>query len=162
YSKKQFDEFVVPAVIGDYRGIKDGDGVLCFNFRADRVREILGAMLDPNFSGFPRKRTIKFATAVGMAQYSDELDKLMGTIFPPQSFPNILGEVVSEHGRTQLRMAETEKYPHVTYFLNGGREEPYRGEERIMVPSPKVATYDLQPEMSAPELTDKAVAAIDS
>ena len=81
----------------------------------------------------------------------------MQTIFPPQTFPNILGEVVAAAGRTQLRMAETEKYPHVTYFLNGGREEPYAGEDRIMVPSPKVATYDLQPEMSAPELTDKAV-----
>jgi 2,3-bisphosphoglycerate-independent phosphoglycerate mutase len=162
YSKKQFDEFIVPAVIGDYRGIKDGDGVLCFNFRADRVREILGAMLDPDFSGFPRKRKIKFAAAVGMAQYSDDLDKLMGTIFPPQSYPHILGEVVSEAGRTQLRMAETEKYPHVTYFLNGGREEPYTGEDRIMVPSPKVATYDLQPEMSEPELAAKAVAAINS
>jgi 2,3-bisphosphoglycerate-independent phosphoglycerate mutase len=86
----------------------------------------------------------------------------MGTIFPPQSFPHILGEVVAEAHRTQLRMAETEKYPHVTYFLNGGREEPYDGEDRIMVPSPKVATYDLQPEMSAPELTDKAVQAINS
>jgi 2,3-bisphosphoglycerate-independent phosphoglycerate mutase len=162
YAKKQFDEFIVPAVIGDYRGIKDGDGVLCFNFRADRVREILSAMLDPDFTGFPRKRKIALAAAVGMAQYSDELDKLMGTIFEPQTFPNILGEVVSDAGRTQLRMAETEKYPHVTYFLNGGREKPYNGEDRIMVPSPKVATYDLQPEMSAPELTDKAVAAIDS
>ena len=158
YAKKQFDEFIVPAVIGDYRGIKDGDGVLCFNFRADRVREILGAMLDPDFSGFPRKRRIKFAAAVGMAQYSERLDTLMQTIFAPQSFPNILGEVVADAGRTQLRMAETEKYPHVTYFLNGGREEPYEGEDRIMVPSPKVATYDLQPEMSAPELTAKAVA----
>ena len=86
----------------------------------------------------------------------------MQTIFAPQSFPNILGEVVANAGRTQLRMAETEKYPHVTYFLNGGREEPYAGEDRIMVPSPKVATYDLQPEMSAPELTAKAVEAIDS
>ncbi len=162
YAKKQFDEFIVPAVIGDYRGIKDGDGVLCFNFRADRVREILGAMLDPDFSGFPRKRKIKFAAAVGMTQYSDELDKLMPAIFAPQTLPHILGEVVADAGRTQLRMAETEKYPHVTYFLNGGREEPYRGEDRIMVPSPKVATYDLQPEMSAPELTAKAVEAIDS
>jgi 2,3-bisphosphoglycerate-independent phosphoglycerate mutase len=162
YAKKQFDEFIVPAVIGDYRGIRDGDGVLCFNFRADRVREILGAMLDPDFSGFPRKRQIKFAAAVGMAQYSEHLDALMQTIFAPQSFPNILGEVVADAGRTQLRMAETEKYPHVTYFLNGGREEPYAGEDRIMVPSPKVATYDLQPEMSAPELTAKAVQAIDS
>jgi 2,3-bisphosphoglycerate-independent phosphoglycerate mutase len=162
YSKKQFDEFIVPAVIGNYRGIKDGDGVLCFNFRADRVREILGAMLDPEFSGFERKHKLKFAAAVGMAQYSDALDKLMGTIFAPQSFPHILGEVVADAGRKQLRMAETEKYPHVTYFLNGGREEPYKGEDRIMVPSPKVATYDLQPEMSAPELTAKAIEAIGS
>ncbi len=162
YANKVYDEFIVPAVIGDYRGMKDGDSVLCFNFRADRVREILGAMLDPNFSGFSRKRSVRFAAAVGMAQYSDELDKLMGTIFPPQTFPNILGEVVANAHRTQLRMAETEKYPHVTYFLNGGREEPFAGEDRIMVPSPKVATYDLQPEMSAPALTDKAVQAIKS
>jgi len=162
YANKKFDEFIVPAVVGDYRGMKDGDGVLCFNFRADRVREILGAMLDADFSGFPRKRAVKFAATVGVAQYSDALDKLMTTIFPPQTFKNILGEVVADAGRTQLRMAETEKYPHVTYFLNGGHEEPYRGEDRIMVPSPKVATYDLQPEMSAPELTDKAVAAIKS
>jgi 2,3-bisphosphoglycerate-independent phosphoglycerate mutase len=147
-------------VIGEYHGMKDGDGVLCFNFRADRVREILIAMLDPAFSGFPRKRIVRFAVAVGMAQYSDELDKLMETIFPPQAFPNILGEVVANARRTQLRMAETEKYPHVTYFLNGGREEPFVGEDRIIVPSPKVATYDLQPEMSAPELTAKAVAQI--
>jgi 2,3-bisphosphoglycerate-independent phosphoglycerate mutase len=162
YAHKKFDEFIVPAVTGDYRGMKDGDGVLCFNFRADRVREILSAMLDPNFSGFPRQRIVRFAAAAGMAQYSDQLDKLMQTIFPPQTFANILGEVAADAGRTQLRMAETEKYPHVTYFLNGGREEPYPGEDRIMVPSPKVATYDLQPEMSAPELTDKAVAAIAS
>jgi 2,3-bisphosphoglycerate-independent phosphoglycerate mutase len=162
YANKVHDEFILPAVIGDYSGMKDGDGVLCFNFRADRVREILGAMLDPAFSGFTRKRTVKIAAAVGMAQYSEELDRLMATIFPPQSFPNILGEVVANAHRTQLRMAETEKYPHVTYFLNGGREEPFDGENRIMVPSPKVATYDLQPEMSAPELTDKAVEAIKS
>jgi 2,3-bisphosphoglycerate-independent phosphoglycerate mutase len=136
--------------------------VLCFNFRADRVREILGAMLDPNFSVFSRKRFVRFDAAVGMAEYSDELDKLMGTIFPPQNLAHVLGEVVADAGRTQLRMAETEKYPHVTYFLNGGREQQYTGEDRIMVPSPKVATYDLQPEMSAPELTDKAVAAIGS
>jgi 2,3-bisphosphoglycerate-independent phosphoglycerate mutase len=162
YAHKLFDEFVPPAVIGDYRGVKDGDGVLCFNFRADRVREILAAMLDPNFAGFPRKRIARFAAAAGMTEYSDELNKLMLAIFPPQTFPNILGEVVANAHRTQLRMAETEKYPHVTYFLNGGREQPYQGEDRIMVPSPKVATYDLQPEMSAPELTAKAVEAIDS
>src|SRR6516225_975737 len=162
YADKKFDEFVVPAVVGDYRGMKDGDGVLCFNFRADRVREILGAILDGNFSGFARQRIVHVAAAVGMTQYSDELDKLMATIFPPQPLTHILGEVVADAGRTQLRMAETEKYPHVTYFLNGGREEQYSGEDRIMVPSPKVATYDLQPEMSAPELTDKAVTAINS
>ena len=162
YANKKFDEFIIPAVIGDYRGMQDGDGILCFNFRADRVREILGALLETDFAGFARPRTVRFAAAVGMTQYSEELDALMPAIFPAQTFKNILGEVVAEAGRTQLRMAETEKYPHVTYFLNGGREQPYRGEERIMVPSPKVATYDLKPEMSAPELTDKAVAAIDS
>lgn len=162
YANDTSDEFIIPAVIGDYAGAQDGDGVLCFNFRADRVREILGAMLDPSFDGFERGRTVTFAAAVGMAEYSSDLTKLMAAIFPPQAFPNILGEVVSKAGRRQLRMAETEKYPHVTYFLNGGREEPYSGEDRIMVPSPKVATYDLQPEMSAPELTTKAVEAINS
>ena len=162
YAGKKFDEFIVPAVVGDYRGMKDGDGILCFNFRADRVREILTAMLDANFSAFSRTHVIQFAAAVGMAEYSEQLDKLMDTIFPPQHLVNVLGEVVANAGRTQLRMAETEKYPHVTYFLNGGHEEQYSGEDRIMVPSPKVATYDLQPEMSAPELTDKAVAAIGS
>jgi 2,3-bisphosphoglycerate-independent phosphoglycerate mutase len=156
------DEFVRPAVVGDYAGMRDGDGLLCLNFRADRVREILAALVDPDFTGFARPRTIRFAAALGMTQYSTELDRFLGTLFAPQSMANILGEVVAAGGRTQLRMAETEKYPHVTYFLNGGREKPYASEERIMVPSPKVATYDLQPEMSAPELTDKAVAAIES
>jgi 2,3-bisphosphoglycerate-independent phosphoglycerate mutase len=162
YANKLFDEFVLPAVVGDYSGMKDGDGVLCFNFRADRVREILTAILDPQFEGFARKRFVRTAAALGMTQYSAALDLMMQTIFPSQTLTNILGEVVAAAGRTQLRTAETEKYPHVTYFLNGGREEPFPGEDRIMVPSPKVATYDLQPEMSAPELTDKVVAAIDS
>jgi 2,3-bisphosphoglycerate-independent phosphoglycerate mutase len=162
YAHDVTDEFIVPAVIGDYKGMQDGDGILCFNFRADRVREILAALLDPAFAGFARKRVIKFAAAAGMAQYSEHLDQFLATIFPPQILANVLGEVVADAGRTQLRMAETEKYPHVTYFLNGGEEASYSGEDRIMVPSPKVATYDLQPEMSAPELTDKAVAAINS
>jgi 2,3-bisphosphoglycerate-independent phosphoglycerate mutase len=162
YAHDHSDEFVLPAVVGDYRGMKDGDGILCFNFRADRVREILAALLDPAFDGFPRPRSVRFAAAVGMAQYSEELDRFLTTIFPPQELANVLGAVVADAGRTQLRMAETEKYPHVTYFLNGGEEAQYRGEDRIMVPSPKVATYDLQPEMSAPELTDKAVEAIGS
>jgi 2,3-bisphosphoglycerate-independent phosphoglycerate mutase len=163
YSHDVSDEFVRPAVVGDrYRGMQDGDGVLCFNFRADRVREILAALLDPSFSAFQRRRTVRFSAAAGMTQYSEKLDAFMQTIFPPQMLSNVLGEVVAAAGRTQLRMAETEKYPHVTYFLNGGKEDPYPGEDRIMVPSPKVATYDLQPEMSAPELTDKAVDAIRS
>ncbi|MDO9708178.1 2,3-bisphosphoglycerate-independent phosphoglycerate mutase [Paracraurococcus lichenis] len=156
------DEFVPATAIGDYAGMQDGDGILCFNFRADRVREILSALLDPDFKGFARQRTVRFAGAAGMAEYSTALNSFLGTLFPAQDLKDILGEVVARAGRTQLRMAETEKYPHVTYFLNGGEERPYPGEDRIMVPSPKVATYDLQPEMSAPELTDKAVAAIDS
>jgi 2,3-bisphosphoglycerate-independent phosphoglycerate mutase len=162
YAHNLYDEFIVPAVVGDYAGMRDGDGVLCFNFRADRVREILTAILDPTFAGFARARVPDIACAVGMTQYSDELDARMQAIFPTQSLKRILGEIVSDASRTQLRAAETEKYPHVTYFLNGGREDPYSGEDRILVPSPKVATYDLQPEMSAPELTDKVVAAIDS
>ena len=162
YARDLSDEFVVPAVVGDYRGMRDGDGVLCFNFRADRVREILAALLDPTFAGFARRRAVRFAAAAGMTQYSEQLDAFLQTIFPPQTLANVLGRVVADAGRTQLRKAETEKYPHVTYFLNGGEEAQYRGEDRIMVPSPKVATYDLQPEMSAPELTDKAVEAIGS
>jgi 2,3-bisphosphoglycerate-independent phosphoglycerate mutase len=156
------DEFIQPATIGDYSGMRDGDGVLCFNFRADRVREISSALLDPAFSGFPRQRVIGFAAAAGLTEYSDELKAVMQTIFAPQVMRNGLGEVVAAAGLSQLRIAETEKYAHVTYFLNGGREDPYPGEDRVLIPSPKVATYDLQPEMSAPEVTAKAVEAIGS
>ncbi len=166
YGNGVTDEFVVPAVIGSssngYSGMRDGDAVLCFNFRADRVRELLGALLDPDFTGFARRRVLSFAAALGMTRYSDALAPLMGALFHPQHMGHLLGEVVSAAGKRQLRMAETEKYPHVTYFMNGGQEVAYPGEDRTMVPSPKVATYDLQPEMSAPELTDKAVAAIQS
>jgi len=156
------DEFVPATALAGYAGMRDGDGVLCFNFRADRVREILGALLDPSFAGFARRRLVRFAAAAGMTEYSTALNAFLQTLFASQSMADILGEVVARAGRTQLRMAETEKYPHVTYFLNGGEETPYPGEDRIMVPSPKVATYDLQPEMSAPELTEKAVEAINS
>ncbi|WP_424811432.1 2,3-bisphosphoglycerate-independent phosphoglycerate mutase [Roseococcus sp. YIM B11640] len=162
HAKDVTDEFIPATVIGGYAGMNDGDGLLCFNFRADRVREILDALLDPGFQGFTRPKVVKLAAALGMTQYSRELDLLLGTIFPPQSMADILGSVVSQAGKKQLRMAETEKYPHVTYFLNGGEETPFPGESRIMVASPKVATYDLQPEMSAPELTENAVAAIRS
>ncbi len=162
YAQGKFDEFIPPAVIGDYAGMKDGDAILCFNFRADRVREILAAFLDPAFDGFPRARTVRFVAAAGMTRYADALAPFMTALFSADTLDDILGAVVAKAGRTQLRMAETEKYPHVTYFLNGGQEAPFPGEERILVPSPKVATYDLQPEMSAPELTDRAVEAIDS
>src|SRR5262249_53881766 len=120
YAQETSDEFIVPAVVGDYRGMRDGDGMLCFNFRADRVREILSALLDPSFSRFPRRRSVRIAAAAGMPKCRGELDAFLGTIFPPQSLANVLGRVVADAGRTQLRMAETEKYPHVTYFLNGG------------------------------------------
>jgi 2,3-bisphosphoglycerate-independent phosphoglycerate mutase len=162
YAGGKFDEFVVPGVVGDYAGMRDGDALLCFNFRADRVREILGTLLNPEFTGFSRPRQVRFAAAAGMTQYSIELDQWLMTLFPPEHLRNVLGEVAANAGREQLRAAETEKYAHVTYFLNGGRETQFPGEDRILVPSPKVATYDLQPEMSAPELTDRVVAAIDS
>lgn len=162
YATDVSDEFIRPAVIGGYRGMKDGDGLLSFNFRADRIREILAPLLYAEFSGFPRPRQPKLAAAVGMTSYSSELDPLMPALFAPQSLANGLGETVSKAGLKQIRFAETEKYPHVTYFFNGGREEPYEGEARSMTPSPKVATYDLQPEMSAPELTEKVVAAVES
>ena len=156
------DEFVVPTVIGAYRGMADGDALLCFNFRADRVREILAAFLDPDFAGFARPRVPRLGAAAGMTRYSDALAPLLDTLFPSQAMNGLLGEVVAGAGLQQLRMAETEKYPHVTYFLDGGQEAQLPGEDRVMVPSPKVATYDLQPEMSAPELTAKAVEAIGS
>ena len=162
YGEKITDEFIIPAAIGDYAGMQDGDALLCFNFRADRVREILAPMVDPGFDGFALDRRIQFCAAVGMTHYSDALAPFMTTLFAPQAMSHLLGQEVSAAGRTQLRMAETEKYPHVTYFFNGGEETPNPGEERIMVPSPKVATYDLQPEMSAAELTDKAVEQINS
>ena len=155
------DEFIPPAAIAGYPGMADGDAILCFNFRADRIRELMMALLDGAFTGFERP-PLRFAAAAGMTRYSGELAPLMQAIFPPHSMSNMLGEVASQAGLRQLRLAETEKYPHVTYFLNGGREEPFPGEERTMVPSPKVATYDLQPEMSATALTERAVAAIGS
>ena len=132
------------------------------NFRADRVRQILTALADPAFDGFARPRMVDFAARVGMTEYSTDLREFYDVLFPPHSLNNIFGQVVSEAGLKQLRIAETEKYAHVTFFFNGGREQVYDGEERILVPSPKVATYDLQPEMSAPEVTDKVVEAIGS
>jgi len=156
-----YDEFVLPIARQGYHGMKDGDGLLCINFRADRAREILSALLQPDFDGFERKRVVNFAAALGMVEYSEALKARMQTLFEPKVITNGLGEVIANAGLKQLRIAETEKYPHVTFFFNGGRERPYDGEERIMVPSPKVATYDLQPEMSAREVTDKVILAIE-
>ncbi|MGH7001856.1 MAG: 2,3-bisphosphoglycerate-independent phosphoglycerate mutase, partial [Stellaceae bacterium] len=162
YRKGKGDEFVAPTVVGDYAGMKDGDGLVCANFRSDRVRQILLALLDPKFDAFPRSHRAKFTAALGLTQYSDELNGLMEVVFPPEELRDTLGEVVARAGLKQLRIAETEKYAHVTFFFNGGREIEFPGESRILVPSPKVATYDLKPEMSAFEVTDKLVAAIDA
>lgn len=162
YAADTSDEFIEPAVIGAYAGMTDGDAILCTNFRADRARELLDALLLKEFDGFDRGTPVSFCAAAGMASYGSALDQVMVTLFPRQSLAKGLGEVVAEAGLAQVRAAETEKYPHVTYFLNGGRETPYPGEDRILVPSPKVATYDLQPEMSAPELTERVLEAIRS
>ena len=155
------DEFVKPVVIGEYTGMKDGDGIFMANYRSDRAREILAALLDPKFAKFERGTPVKFAAALGMVEYSTELKPLLDTVFPPDGLENTFGQIVSRAGWKQLRIAETEKYAHVTFFFNGGREELFDGEERILVPSPKVATYDLKPEMSAFEVTDKLVDAIE-
>ena len=162
YAAGVTDEFVVPCVIGDYAGAADGDAILMANFRADRAREILYALADDKFEGFTRQKIIKFSIDVGMAEYSVDHNRFMKTIFAPEALKNIYGEVVANQGLTQLRIAETEKYAHVTFFFNGGEERMFKGEDRILINSPKVATYDLQPEMSIYEVTDKLVEAIKS
>jgi 2,3-bisphosphoglycerate-independent phosphoglycerate mutase len=162
YAAGVTDEFVLPAAIGNYQGMQDGDGLLMANFRADRVRQLLSALLDPAFKEFPRAKTVQFSAALGMAEYSSSLAKFIPALFPPEKLTRIFGEVISDAGLMQLRIAETEKYAHVTFFFNGGREQEFPGEERILVPSPKVATYDEKPEMSAPEMTDRLVEAINA
>jgi len=161
YDKKITDEFVPPTVIGAYKGMTDGDGILMLNFRADRAREILAALVQPDFKDFERPKAPRFAAAAGLVEYSTEINRHLTALFPQQKLTRLLGEILAERGLKQLRIAETEKYAHVTFFFNGGEERRYPGEERILVPSPKVATYDMQPEMSAPEVTDKLVAAIE-
>jgi 2,3-bisphosphoglycerate-independent phosphoglycerate mutase len=151
---------VKPTLIEGFAGIKDGDGLLMGNFRADRARQILTALLAPAFEGFQRKRVAKFAATLGMVEYSTALARFMPALFPSMELSDTLGEIAAKAGLKQLRIAETEKYAHVTFFFNGGEERLFPGEERILVPSPKVATYDLKPEMSAYEVTDKLVEAI--
>ncbi|MFC3052737.1 2,3-bisphosphoglycerate-independent phosphoglycerate mutase [Kordiimonas pumila] len=162
YGRDENDEFAAPTIIGDYTGMKSGDGLLMANFRADRAREILEALVDPGFSGFSRPDPVKFAAELGMVEYSSHLNAYLKTVFPSEDIKNSLGEILADAGINQLRIAETEKYAHVTFFFNGGLEVPFDREDRILVPSPDVATYDLKPEMSAPEVTDKLVAAITS
>lgn len=153
------DEFVIPVVIGDYSGMKSGDGVIFFNFRPDRARELTHAFTDETFDGFKRVEGLKLSYTT-MTQYEKGLN--VNIAYPPESITNTLGETIAKNGLKQLRIAETEKYAHVTFFFNGGVEKEYDGEDRILVPSPKVATYDLKPEMSAIEVTDKVVEAIKS
>ncbi len=162
YGRGETDEFIAPAVIGGYTGAKDGDGLFCLNFRADRAREILSALAAPGFSDFATGPRPAWAALLGMVGYSDTHSTFMATAFPKRNLVNTLGEWVARHGLKQFRLAETEKYPHVTFFLNGGKEVPEPGEDRFMPKSPKVATYDLQPEMSAPEVTDHFVRAIEA
>ena len=156
------DEFIEPAVVDGYRGMTDCDGLIMANFRADRARQILTALLIDEFDGFERARRPKFSAALGMAEYSATLSQHMTTLFPAEAPDQTLGQVIANHKLTQLRIAETEKYAHVTFFLNGGTEQEFTGELRRLIPSPKVATYDLEPAMSAIEVTDQLVGAIQS
>ena len=162
YAADVTDEFVLPRPVAGYTGMADGDGLLMANFRADRAREILTALVDPAFDGFNRARVVDFAAVAGMIDYSAALRDFVPALFPPEQVADTLGEVVARAGLHQLRIAETEKYAHVTFFFNGGEEAVFEHEDRILVPSPRVATYDLQPEMAAEDVTDKLVAAVKS
>lgn len=166
YEAQEFDEFIKPIVVVDDQDkpiatINDNDSVIFFNFRPDRARQITHALVDQEYDGFERKKVAKNLTFVTMSEY-DETIKNVLVAYGPEKIKNTFGEYISALGYTQLRIAETEKYAHVTFFFNGGEEKQYPGENRILIQSPKVATYDLQPEMSAPLLTDKVVEAINS
>jgi 2,3-bisphosphoglycerate-independent phosphoglycerate mutase len=163
YENRVTDEFIEPAVIVDDEGkplaaIQDGDTVIFFNFRADRAREITRALVDKDFSGFERTYWPQ-VNYVCMTQYDVTIDAPVA--FPPQDLTDILGDILARAGKRQLRIAETEKYAHVTFFFNGGVEEPFPGEDRVLIPSPRVATYNLKPEMSAPELTERLLTELD-
>ncbi|MEP2718901.1 2,3-bisphosphoglycerate-independent phosphoglycerate mutase [Pseudophaeobacter sp.] len=162
YNQSETDEFIGASVVRGYAGAQEGDGFFCLNFRADRAREILRAIGEPGFAEFDTGSRPKLAALLGMVDYSKSHNVYMTTAYPKAELVNTLGEWVAKQGKRQFRLAETEKYPHVTFFLNGGKEEPEPGEDRAMPKSPKVATYDLQPEMSAPEVTEKFVAAIEA
>lgn len=157
YARGENDEFVLPTVLTGAAPMGDGDAVVFMNFRADRARQLTAAFVAPGFDGFQARRPA-LSRFVCLTEYDASLG--VPVAFAPDNLRNTLGEVVANHGLRQLRIAETEKYAHVTFFLSGGREAPFPGEERILVPSPKVATYDLQPEMSCPEVTDRLVDAV--
>ncbi|MFD1796511.1 2,3-bisphosphoglycerate-independent phosphoglycerate mutase [Paracoccus aurantiacus] len=161
YAREETDEFIKPTVIGDYKGAQDGDGFFCLNFRADRAREILSAIGAPKFDAFDTGVRPKWAALLGMVDYSAAHDAFMNAAYPKRQVQNTLGAWVASKGLRQFHLAETEKYPHVTFFLNGGKEAPEHGEDRHMPASPKVATYDLEPEMAADEVGDWLVKAIE-
>lgn len=160
YAADKTDEFMPATVIGDYAGVVNGDGIFCLNFRADRAREILAAIGQADFDAFDVGNRPDLSALLGMVSYSDAHDSYMTTMYPKRDIQNTLGAWVAKAGKRQFHLAETEKYPHVTFFLNGGREAAEKGEDRYMPASPKVATYDLQPEMSAGEVTEHLVRAI--
>lgn len=160
YQRDENDEFVKPTLVGDKVSIAAGDSVIFMNYRADRAREITRAFVDDRFDGFDRGTKIELADFVMLTQYADTIKT--SCAYGPKHLPKVLGEHLQDLGKTQLRIAETEKYAHVTFFFSGGVEQPFVGEDRELIPSPRVATYDLQPEMNAPLLTDKFVAAIES
>ena len=161
YKNNETDEFILPTLIGDYKGFEDGDSLVMINFRADRVRELLTALLDPKFKEFNKDaNTPILSNNLGMTEYSTELSKFMNSIFVKENIKDTLGEVISKANLKQLRLAETEKYPHVTFFFNGGEETVYPGETRIMIPSPKISTYDLKPEMSAKKVETELISSI--
>lgn len=157
YKEGIYDEFIPPLIVDTYQGIKENDSLLMANFRADRVQQILTSLLVKEFHSFERSVTPKFKGTLGMKSYSSSLDPLIPALFPQEKPKNTLGEVIQNHNLKQLRAAETEKYAHVTFFFNGGKEDPYPLEDRLLVPSPKVKTYDLMPEMSAPFLTEQVI-----
>ncbi|MEP2919809.1 MAG: 2,3-bisphosphoglycerate-independent phosphoglycerate mutase [Sulfitobacter sp.] len=160
YEADVVDEFIKPCVIDGYEGAREGDAIFCLNFRADRAREIMAALGAPSFDGFDRGEPVKWAAVMGVAEYSSEHAEYMTTMYPKPEIINTLGAWVAGKGLRQFRVAETEKYPHVTFFLNGGAEEPQQGEDRAMPRSPNVATYDLQPEMSCDAVAEQLVGAI--
>ena len=157
YFESITDEFFLPLNFNNYSGVTNEDGFLITNYRADRVRELLSSIFDDDFSFFKRKKNFSFKISLGMVEYSRKLKKFLDSIFEPQKVNNTLGEILSKSNLKQLRIAETEKYAHVTYFFNGGVEEKFDGEDRVLISSPRVKTYDLKPEMAAKEMTAKLI-----